>query len=529
MYHARDMGLRTPLLSAWACVLVAACSGDAVDEEHASQAWPVALETPGVLGYVAVHPLPLEWLRDNLGVELDGTDPALPSVILVLDESIYGGHVALALPLMDSEAFFSSLERTAPRDAGPAGVRRLQVVPQSPLHLAGIALSTLRGQSPLGMIGGLADAQAPVLAMHASDSNGRGLLAPSFESATGCRRALKALGAADVPVESGATLIVASLDLVRGRVAYAREITEATQRLRALLGVGRVVGISALLRGARDESPIPPVNPELLGAVLEMLPLSAVEAVRVTARLGPAPSAATAEPAGLEAVWDGGRPASLELRIRLAEGSVQHRLLSTMEVPASLPGFAANAAVRPDEFTAALVEWLRPLGEVLHGEGAPCDAWLGAGRAALSPWDGRVAVREIDDTVCILVGLRRASGDIDAEIIEPIASWLAPALTAWRPSGQNGIERVPGVRDGAVQFRQSDGDVVVTAGTLGHVLWIRIGPDGSVPEAECAVFDSAVPVENGRRVWSVLAESWEIEVEALARELVLSASRRGGM
>lgn len=394
--------LRAWWLALCAVVVVAGCGGEPASGGSAETGWPLTLDVPAVLGYAAGRSEgALErGLLELGGWQLTGTDPSRPEVLLLLDATVLGAPLGLALPVTDPAAFEASV--AVCRDVVPVGDGRyrLTLPPDHPLRLA--LLAAQAGPS----LGSLADAMrmldqlAPLsTTLSLSFHEGYALLVPSFEAGLVARRVLS-----ELPLEralSGA--LVFAIDVERVRDTFHDEIEARLQQARALLTGAQMAGLAGMLASAaapRGAGPLGgglPVSGEFLWTLLDMLSLDDVGAVGLQVQgLGLAEDGSPQRSAG--------QPLEVQLRLRRLRASSFTRVMDSLR-PVPVPERGAALAADPGAFRQALVTWCAPLGPLAKGEGPPAERWLARLGELLAPWSGRAELHLDRDASLFALGL----------------------------------------------------------------------------------------------------------------------------
>lgn len=435
---AQAMAVR--VLAVAGLALLGACgpAGGDGPVDSGGESWPLQVDTPGVLGYVALRATPErvgDFLDAQVGWRPAGLDADSPLVLLMLDHTVLGGDMAFGMPVSDAPAFERSL-RECPAVTDLGGDRfHVNLPADHPLArmqrtLAGMEES---GASPGALIGALASQQEYAIAVQLRMDGDWALLVPSFEAGVVASGALS-----EVPglLRDGDETFVLSLDAERIADTYHEQIQGVRAQLRSVLLGTQLGGFAAMLNAARrgegSATDRLPVNGEFLWTLIGMLHVDEVRALQVSTRdvdvfaLVESPldlmesMAATAtdeQPASDEAAPL--PPGGADVRLAFAEESDLTALLGALRPAPELPGARMTLAADPDVFAAAIARWARPVLEFVHGEGPPAERALDELEELLSPWAGLVTVVEGRDGGLSLGLATRGSFDDAA-----LAAWL---------------------------------------------------------------------------------------------------------
>lgn len=455
------------VLAALFALVLAACGTSSDGAGDADEPWPLRVDLPGVLGYVAidVRPGELDRLFDEFaGVPLGGLAAEGRLVALHLDETTHGGGQALVVPLADPAAVRAFLE------SPDGGVERLDdqrvrvtVPPGAGLARAFKLMETVaRGpQSGIsGMASGIAammDGNAPlVLTMHVGVDDRNLLLAPSFEGlavARGTRDRVPGLSREPDDDER----LVAVFDVERIGTAYHDQIQATRNQLRALFSAAPAAGFGAMMMGMRDRGAgpsMPRIAPDVLDALLRMFDAIDVDGLRLDARRGPASLT--------EMSRDGELGEFVASPIRATVAVPDDALVTTMRPAPDVPGAEWTLAADADAFAAAAAAWCAPLAVAKHGRGAPADEAVARLEEFLAGWGGVLAAG-VDD---VLVVTTDPTTGLD---ISGLVAWFEPILDK---IGDDDGPRLVRAAEGGWRVVSSEGDVVGTIEPLGEqALW----------------------------------------------------------
>jgi len=486
-----------PLRRLSRAVLLAAALGACGRDAPAAPAepWPLTLRQPGVVGYVTARLPPAESARlfeGLLGGAPQGLDDARPLVLLHLDAQAFGGSYALLLPVADEAAFMDSLARLPGMSSGPRGEYVLEPGIDSGLGQLVMLTSGLRGAtSVMDVLAALQDMGPPRLSFHARVLDGTAVVAPTFEAGSACAEVLQATGGFAGDPRRAAVL---SFDLERVRTVYAREIAAYEEQLRGLLGGARTAGLAGMFArlghdGDADGASASPlgldVNWEVLWALKEMLALGSLDAVQVQLDLPPDGSGSAGP---LELLERLAAVQGASLRVRLAPGSPLLPLAESLRPAPELDGAALVLASDGPAFARACAEWLRPLAEVVKGEGPPCDRYVDELAEILGSFGGTLALLPLEDeSWCLLADAGAARPDT----LTRLGAWLAPLLATARVADAAGALTAREAPGGRTQLVDGEGEVRASVGRAGEVLWLR-GGDADEPAAACAAFARAL-------------------------------------
>jgi hypothetical protein len=422
-------------------LLIVACSGSEPDDGPSSgvaedRGWPLGSPVDTVLAYAAGTP-------DQLGLpgtfeSLVGWRPAglaqeRTAVMGLLDQSVMGGLVGLALPVDDPAALRSSLEQSQSVEFlsdGPDEKRFVLTVPaESPL------VNFIRAVRAMGNTGSISEMMAAIgqpvsvtSTWELSFRDGLALLVPSFEAAYVMGKLVE-----QMPVQGEGTEapMVLSLDRDRLELSYYDEFQESRRQVDALLSGDPEAGPAGMLdkmfsekAGEDSSGPRLPIDGPTIAALLEMLAVDLLSAVQLQAQGLPNFDALMNEQAEAE----GSAAIQLACKVRWNGSAALTNLLGCFRPPASL-GSAEQLGVfsaDPDRFPAAFTQWMRPLVEAVHGQGLPADDALTELTQLLSPWGGLLLVTEADgEPLC--VATLQPGERLDTQ---GLLAWFEPILGA---------------------------------------------------------------------------------------------------
>ena len=514
---------RDTLLCRLAPLLLAAagCGRDARPAE--ADPWPLALSAPGVISYAAVRLD--DGARDGLAESLLGFAPAgldasRPLVELHLDSKAYGGSYSLLLPLRDGDAFIASL------DAAP-GLRHLgrgeyvfEITPDSELGRMALLASGLRGTHSLsGILSTLEHAGPQSVAFRVQVEDDLALVGSTFEALSVCRDVLRQTDAfAQAPPRD----VVLSLDLERLRTVYAEDLRNLEDQLKGLIGGAQTAGLLGMAARMGDDHEQGPaldlgVNWEIVWALKDMLGLSRLEALQVQVVTLPAPSGPDDTLMDrLESVHGG------SLRVRAAPDAPLAALAATLRPAPDLRDATLVFAADGPAFARAVAEWMRPLGEVVKGKGAPCDRYLDELASILSVAGGTFALLEVDGEPCLLA----SAGSAQSDLLPRLSAWLAPLLAAAHIGSDGGGVTTRELGDGRTLLLDAEGAPHATIGRRGDAFWLR-GGEADEPTAAVTAFEQALsaPVPDGSPSLRVHTSIGRAELRSDDRELVLELHR----
>jgi hypothetical protein len=528
---ARDSQLRrfAPLLIALA---LAACGR--TDGPTAAEPWPITLETPSVVGYAALRP-PAEVVdgvcRQLFGFAPAGLDAARPLTVLSLDAKAFGGAYGILVPLRDEDAFQQSLDGAPGLQRGTRGDYVLEVAPDSDLGMLMLFSQSFAGapNSIMQVMEAMRNAVTQSLPFHVAFEDDWALIAPTFEATSACRGVLRETGGF---VASPPQALVVASDLERVRLVYAAEIQRLEDQLRALIGGAQAAGLAGLASGMHGgDGPAIDlgVKWEFLWALKDMLDVSTtVDGVQLTV---PQPEVSAGSFADHDDGPAGGYVQSLfegltgSVRVQLAPGTPLAALAASLRPAPELPDALVVACDGP-AFGRAMADWMRPLAELVKGEGPPCERYLDEAATLLAGFGGTLALKIVDDTPYLL-----ASGaDVTPERLLQLRTWLAPILVA---SGSEAAMPDAGefttreLSGGRTLLVAADGTPRTTVGRRGDVVWLCPGEAGE-PDAAVTAFARvlAAPPSADAPALCLRSESFDADLRASSGELVLDVRHR---
>ncbi|MCB9896508.1 MAG: hypothetical protein H6825_00765 [Planctomycetes bacterium] len=458
-----------------------ACGPDA-SSAHDGESWPMSVEAPAVLGYVALRADPgrlAHWLGDQIGWTPAGLSGARPACALMLDASVMGGDTALCLPVDDEDAFRASLEHCDRVEVLSDGHFELHIAPDHPLAMAQRALRNVgqSGMSPGAILSALQEPQEYVVPIDVVFHEGFALLVPTYEASVVTRRALDELAGLwrDEPFA-----VVVNADVQRLAQTFHKEIESFAAQLRnAQLGAG-AAGAAAMFAQGRDGHgamggmPELPVSGAFLWELLGALRLDELAALQFRIE-GPAYAAVLssvldglladadpteAAPAASPAAPESERAFGASLRIRWTPGSDWRGLVDALRPAPELEGAPLVFAVDGERFASALTRFVQPLADYVKGEGPPADRFAQQLGDLLRPWSGLLAVFGDDDgNVVSGLSLREgASFDVDAA-----RAWLKTLADAagWKGAAFWEADPEALAAEGGLQFMTFDGALLL--------------------------------------------------------------------
>jgi hypothetical protein len=511
--------LIVPLLAA-----LAACGGEG--GAPLSEPWPITLPDPAVLGYMAARLRPDETeqiFQVALGWAPAGLRPDAPIVGVRFDSKSFGGPMGFLLPLADEAAFRASLAAAPGLESLGDGKYRLSVAPDSGLGMLLHMTAGLEAGNPVAMLQSLGNAATTTFPFQVEVRDGWALAVPSLEALGVGRRFLAAThGFAGAPPHD----LVVSSDWTRLRLVYAEELRKLEDQLRSLLSGARMAGAFGILSALGDDlggGSRMPLNWELLWALKSMLEISSVEAVQLQVTFNPGRASFTAggAPASPRDARDddfagsglGAAALSLQgfmdlfrdvphaaVRVQLADGSAVQRVAGALAPAPAVDGTFVAAGADPAAFPSAFAEWFRPVGEVVHGKGPPCDRWLTELAGLLSAWGGRCAIGLTPADDGFVLATLAPGKELDRDALQ---RWIAPLLStarlqpADRPSWLRELleGRITTEPDGRQLVRTASGEAIAACGRRGDVFWCVGDPDATAPESLCDALERAPPAD----------------------------------
>ncbi|MGQ0552484.1 MAG: hypothetical protein ACT4PU_04625 [Planctomycetota bacterium] len=478
----------TPRCAALWILLVLGCGSEA-EPTSPVEPWPLQLSTSGVLGYAYLSsssPLQAELYEAVFGADPASVEPTQPLVLALLDQSVLGGPLGLAIPIADEDSFLSALHglpRVTDLDAQRIV---LNFAGDSPLGtLLGWLSAREAGQGLLGSLlsgGGSAfgGGEEPVslrLTIVTSLLRDHALLVPTFEAAAVMR---------DVVAELGAEVVgpppdcVISLDTARLRVALAAELETAAAQLEALL-TGRPGGglLGTALSGVHGLARMDlGINGEFLWELALMLDPRQIDALQIQLRgtdVLRLNESGEAIPAGAVSLrW------LLDPRAPLA--SVMEALQPLPPTPEGQWLLAFDAA----KLAEALPRWLEPLSRAIHGDQRANSEWLLTLAQQLKAAGGLMSIGVNDDGLPTVL-LARDPGE---SATGGLATWgrLAVPVLQMATQGEpsTNLELREFQRGGAVLLDQ-DANPVAFLGSQPDFWWFVHGeleePEGPAIES----------------------------------------------
>jgi len=337
------------------------------------------------------------------------------------------------------------------------------------------------------------------------------------------------------------------VDLDRVRTVYAAELKRMEDQFRALIGGAQAAGLLGMASGMHggDRPALDfGVKWEFVWAVKAMFDLSTFEGAQV-ALVQPG-EAADAGDAGevREADMDGDRDgwrATLEgeaaryvrdllaaregvLRLRLAPDVPLAALVAALR-PAPEMHDALVFATDGPAFGRAVADWMRPLGELAKGKGAPCDRYLDELASILSGMGGAIALTGSNDHMCLMA----AGGGITPDSLQRLRTWTTPILAAAGvdmaedSAASLSTRELPG---GRTLLVAADGSPRATIGRRGDIAWLCAG-ESDAPDAALTAFGRvlAAPPPDDAPCLRLRSEVLEADLRADGRELQLELRR----
>jgi hypothetical protein len=539
---ARDTLIRRLLPFALA-VALGGCGHHAAPT--ASEPWPITLQANGVVAYAALRP-PKPAFDDActrlFGFVPDGVDASRPFTVMNLDAKAFGGAYALLLPLRDEAAFRDSLDKAPGLRHGGRGDYVLEVPADSELgRIILLSSSAVAGTgSFMDLVAAIQNAGPQSLAFQCNVEDGWALVAPTFEATSACRDVLRETGSfAGAPPRA----LVLGVDLDRVRTVYAAELKRMEDQFRALIGGAQAAGLLGMASGMHggDRPALDfGVKWEFVWAVKAMFDLSSFEGAQVAlVQPGEAGDAGEVREADMDGDRDSWR-ATLEgegarfVRDLLAAREGALRLRLAPDVPLA----ALVAALRPapemhdalvfatdgPAFGRAVADWMRPLGELAKGKGAPCDRYLDELASLLAGLGGTIALQVSGESKCLMA----SGGDITLESLQRLRTWATPILAA---AGVDAAEDSASLTTreltgGRTLLVAADGSPRATLGRRGDIAWLCAG-ESDVPDAALTAFERALaaPPAVDAPCLRLRSEAFEADLRADGRELQLELRR----
>ncbi|HEX5010345.1 MAG TPA: hypothetical protein VFY71_08080 [Planctomycetota bacterium] len=525
-------------------VTLSACGHQAAPT--ASEPWPITLQAKGVVAYAALRP-PVPAFDDActrlFGFVPAGVDASRPFTVMSLDAKAFGGAYALLLPLRDDAAFRDSLDKAPGLRHGGRGDYVLEVPADSELgRLILFSSSAVAGTgSFMDLVGAIQNAGPQSLAFQCNVEDGWALVAPTFEATSACRDVLRETGSfAGAPPRA----LVLGVDLDRVRTVYAAELKRMEDQFRALIGGAQAAGLLGMASGMHggDRPALDfGVKWEFVWAVKAMFELSTFEGAQVALVQ---PGAAGDAGEVREAEMDGGRDswrATLEgeaarfvrdllaarqgvLRLRLAPGTPLAALVAALR-PAPEMHDALVFATDGPAFGRAVADWMRPLGELAKGEGAPCDRYLDELASILASMGGTISLQVAGEHGCLMA----SGGGITPDSLQRLRTWATPILAAAGVDVAEDSAASLTTRElsgGRTLLVAADGSPRATLGRRGDIAWL-CGGESDVPDAALTAFERALaaPPPDDAPCLRVRSEAFEADLRADGRELQLELRR----
>jgi len=427
--------MRAAILLACACAASVTCGPRS--DAPADGPWPISTGSPGVLGYIALPAEPddiAEACRQALTWSPGGLSDHAPASLLLLDRVVFGGPLALALPIDDEAAFRSSLEQCPliRHVRGDAWVIALSG-DHPVLTFLRFAEGYSASQSMVGRLASVSPRRGVEWAVELVIEDGWAIMGPSIEAGLATQRVLDKIpgfGVRDGP-------IVASLDAQRFHLAYQTEIEAVVNTARGMLSGMQMAGLAGMLaqmKGGSHGGAVPglPLGGPTIWALLEMLSIDEIEGAQIVVHGGDV-GALVAELSRTLGTSreDGSGPteghdASIDLRLVWAAGSRPAQLLAAQRPVAEMPGGVA-VGFDPDLFPEALAQWARPLVELTMGEGQPAERLMARIAELLAPCGG-TAMAGLADGGQALALLLRPGQELDVDGMIEIFELFAHAL-----------------------------------------------------------------------------------------------------
>jgi len=213
-----------------------------------------------------------------------------------------------------------------------------------------------------------------------------------------------------------------------------------------------------------------------------------------------------------------------DVRVRAAPGTPLVALAAALR-PAPEMHDALVFATDGPAFGRAVADWVRPLGELAKGEGAPCDRYLDELASILSGMGGTIAVQTSDDRACLLA----SGGGITPDSLQRLLAWATPILAAAGvddAQGATGSITTRELSGGRTLLVGADGSPRATVGRRGEIAWLCSG-ESDVPDAALTAFERALasPPAADAPSLCLRSESMEADLRADGRELQLELRR----
>jgi hypothetical protein len=213
-----------------------------------------------------------------------------------------------------------------------------------------------------------------------------------------------------------------------------------------------------------------------------------------------------------------------ELRVRAAPGTPLIALAAALR-PAPEMHDALVFATDGPAFGRAVADWMRPLGELAKGEGAPCDRYLDELASILSGMGGTMALQASDDRGCLMA----SGGSITPDSLQRLRTWATPILAAAGVGEAETSSASLTTRElsgGRTLLVAADGSPSATIGRRGEIAWLCSG-ESEAPDAALTAFERALasPPAAGAPSLCLRSESIEADLRADGRELQLELRR----
>lgn len=450
--------------------------GSPSNDDAATETWPMSVDLPGLLGYIAVDVRPGELDRlfvDVIGVPVDGLAESGRMVLLQLDETTHGAGQSLAVPVADPDAVRAFL------DAPGSGIerldaQRLRVTLDTDSEITkAVRMVEATASGPQGGLGGIMSmfgGGGPlVVTLHVEVDDEHLMLAPSFEGLAVTRAIRGRVPGLAAPGEVDE--LVAVWDVERIGLAYHDRIQAMRSQIRTLFSAAPAAGFGAMMMAMRDrdaDTPqFPRISADVLDALLKMSDGLAFEGLRIEARRGAA---------NLAELIDGGE-----------DDEVPELVVSPLRASLTVPDGALLTTLRPapdvaeaewvlgadaDAFAAAAAAWCRPLAELKHGRGQVAEDAVADLERMLAGWGGSLAAG-VDDSLVV------STDPVDGLDLDGLVAWFAPIVEKIGDGGETQLVRAV---DDTWRIVSGDGDVVAAIGAAGDgALWVADGDRESPP------------------------------------------------
>ena len=484
-------------------LLLLGCGEDSAEPGSGRDDWPVGSPVDTVLAYAAGTPDALQlgaFFETQLGWRPEGLASERQAVVAILDGSVMGGPLGLALPVVDPAALRDSL-------ASCPGVefsdeKRFSYTLPTDSQLIN-AMRAVRGMMNSGslteMMAAIGQPVPTTSTWELTFREGQALIVPSFEAAFVVGKLLEhlPLDSAASQAEGLAPGVVLSFDLERIRLTFYEEYQSSRRQLEAVLSGDPEAGAAGALGRMLSErgGDVSPVDGPMILALLEMVAFDSVGAIQLQAQGLPPVAELFGGVAGDESSDESGgesglgladRELQLTFRQRWSEPSALSELLGSLRpVPEQeQAGQQAMLSADPDTFPQALAAWLRPLVDVVHGPGEASDARLDDLVELVSPWGGLLMVGE-NDGVPLGVATLQPGERLDTSRLE---AWFRPLLTAVEGENSRADQGDDGDDAGESALDEDDG-LSLSTWSLDDLLVIGTGDED--PMAVEELLDSA--------------------------------------